>query len=625
MFHVFEPEYRILLVLPSLSQSHNSHMNTPPATPPSLESLSSFSKDFDSSSPETILETPVLSSCNGSKEENNHTDQAIIDEHDNRVPKQIDSIKQGGNDPTKDDSNKFDPVDSVAEVSREDISQGQSNKSTLSTLWVLFKEEITASDSEHGHDAIAERLMVFGLTVCLDSFLYTLTILPLRFVIAFYALIMNIWDNVKCGIRKRSLNLSQTRDLLKGLLIVLACIALQRIDASRMYHSIRGQAAIKLYVIFNVLEILDRLFCSFGGDILDSLFAKSTLCSDHRAASTKQRLRPAMFFGIAFIYISAHTIILFYQVITLNVAINSYSNALLTLLLSNQFIEIKGSVFKRFEKENLFQLSCADIVERFQLSMFLTIITVRNLVELTGSPQSTFSILPASFIPLFPFMSRLETLLTPVVIVMVSELIVDWLKHAFITKFNQIRPSVYSKYIDILCRDLVLGSPRTHSDTNAAIMKQKPPIDQSSILSRRIGFAALPLACLLVRMTIQTFSMISELSADMEDANCDTSLLTKVAQSGFARPLLLIALFLIIVLLKIMVGVYLMDYAKRRYTTMEKRMENEQLKQVDADKEVKRFRANFFDNPEDNVYGKEKPEVTLDNIERYTLFKSRIP
>ena len=105
--------------------------------------------------------------------------------------------------------------------------------------------------------------------------------------------------------------------------------------------------------------------------------------------------------------------------------------------------------------------------------MFLTIITVRNLVELTGTPQSTFSILPASFIPLFPFMSRLETLLTPVVIVMVSELIVDWLKHAFITKFNQIRPSVYSKYIDMLCRDLVLGSPRTQSDANAAIMKQK--------------------------------------------------------------------------------------------------------------------------------------------------------
>lgn len=60
-----------------------------------------------------------------------------------------------------------------------------------------------------------------------------------------------------------------------------------------------------------------------------------------------------------FCFTVAHTLVLFYQLVTLNVAINSYSNALLTLLLSNQFVEIKGSVFKKFEKENLFQLTCA--------------------------------------------------------------------------------------------------------------------------------------------------------------------------------------------------------------------------------------------------------------------------
>lgn len=55
----------------------------------------------------------------------------------------------------------------------------------------------------------------------------------------------------------------------------------------------------------------------------------------------------------------AHTLVLFYSLVSLNVAINSYDNALLTLLLSNQFVEIKGAVFKKFEKENLFQMSCA--------------------------------------------------------------------------------------------------------------------------------------------------------------------------------------------------------------------------------------------------------------------------
>jgi hypothetical protein len=56
-----------------------------------------------------------------------------------------------------------------------------------------------------------------------------------------------------------------------------------------------------------------------------------------------------------------HTSMLFFQVVTLNVAVNSYSNALLSLLMSNQFVEIKGTVFKKFEKENLFQMSCAGI------------------------------------------------------------------------------------------------------------------------------------------------------------------------------------------------------------------------------------------------------------------------
>lgn len=68
---------------------------------------------------------------------------------------------------------------------------------------------------------------------------------------------------------------------------------------------------------------------------------------------------------------------------------------------------------------------------------------------------------------------------------------VDWLKHAFITKFNQIRPSIYGKYIDVLCKDLVIGSPGRMSGRNHAF------VDQSPVVSRRIGFPVLPLACLV--------------------------------------------------------------------------------------------------------------------------------
>ena len=67
----------------------------------------------------------------------------------------------------------------------------------------------------------------------------------------------------------------------------------------------------------------------------------------------------AVDFAIAFVYISVHTLILLIQSVALNVAVNSNNNVLLTLLVSNNFVELKGSVFKKCEKQNLFQISCA--------------------------------------------------------------------------------------------------------------------------------------------------------------------------------------------------------------------------------------------------------------------------
>ena len=54
-----------------------------------------------------------------------------------------------------------------------------------------------------------------------------------------------------------------------------------------------------------------------------------------------------------------HTIVVLFQTITLNVAVNSHSKALLTIMVSNNFVELKGSVFKKFERNNLFQMSCS--------------------------------------------------------------------------------------------------------------------------------------------------------------------------------------------------------------------------------------------------------------------------
>jgi hypothetical protein len=287
---------------------------------------------------------------------------------------------------------------------------------------------------------------------------------------------------------------------------VASCFVLMRFDASRMYHGIRGQSAIKLYVIYNLLEVCDRLLSALGQDILECLFSRETL--DRNPDGRSKVMRPFWMFLLALVYTVVHATALFYQVITLNVAVNSYSNALLTLLMSNQFVEIKGTVFKKFEKESLFQITCADVVERFQLWLMLLIIAMRNMVEVgglsiqssapswtamfTGGATNTTtsfaasSILPMSF-TIFP--KYIAQVLNPFLLVLGSEMAVDWLKHAYITKFNQTKPQVYGKFFDVLAKDYYGNA---FQDPN---------------LTRRLGLPVIPLSCLFIRAAIQTYHM----------------------------------------------------------------------------------------------------------------------
>lgn len=315
---------------------------------------------------------------------------------------------------------------------------------------------------------------------------------------------------------------SDKADLLKGLLIIFTSLILMRLDASRMYHWIRMQAAIKLYVIYNVLEVGDRLFSAIGQDILECLFSKEAL--ERKADGRSKVLRPFWLFLLALAYTTLHATGLFYQVITLNVAVNSYSNALITLLMSNQFVEIKSTVFKKFEKENLFQLTCADVVERFQLWVMLTIIASRNFIETGGfnvglstpgpmssnpanasdaafshatPPRSATSILPQSFMIIPGLFSSLTAyaptvgqVLGPFLVVLGSEMAVDWLKHCYITKFNNTKPTMYNRFLDILAKDYYVNA---FADQN---------------LTKRLGLPVIPLSCLFIRAGVQTYQML---------------------------------------------------------------------------------------------------------------------
>ncbi|KAJ0396974.1 hypothetical protein P43SY_008636 [Pythium insidiosum] len=317
----------------------------------------------------------------------------------------------------------------------------------------LYKEvfgvhDIRRSDGVH-HERVhnflvvplnTEQLFAFGVLLALDSFLYVFTYLPLRILFA-------CGCAVTSSFHARVFRRTHFYDLMVAVILAVGTSVLWRVDMSRVYHAIRGQAMIKLY-------IFDRLFSSLGQDVLDSLYYTARF-------QPRRVLRMAMDFLVAIVYVVLHALLLFAQVVTINVAINSSNTSLLTLLISNNFAELKSCVFKKFEEQNLFQISCSDIVERFKLLLIIGLILLQ---------------------------SNVRDVAYGITMVMLAEMVIDWLKHAFITKFNQIPPSVYSKFITILCRDL---TGWRNEDTI---------LDHTHHVSRRLGLVSLPLACVVLRM-----------------------------------------------------------------------------------------------------------------------------
>ncbi|KAH8828443.1 eukaryotic membrane protein family-domain-containing protein [Flagelloscypha sp. PMI_526] len=483
-----------------------------------------------------------------------------------------------------------------------------------------------------------EKIIGFGFVLCFDSFLFSFTILPIRFTLALVRLVKNL-----LGFCSPPLPPSQKADLLRALLLVLSIVVLVPLtDASKIYHTIRGQDTIKLYVIFNALEIADRLCAAIGQDILDCLFSRSTLEPlSHRIPVTSNTFRPFVYFVLALIYVVTHTLVMVYQLIALNVAVNSYDNALLTLLVSNQFVEIKGSVFKKFEKDNLFQIACADIVERFTLALMLTIVAFRNLVELTIAEidPSEGIVLPKSF-GWWKGNNVLWTISSPVLTVMASETLVDWLKHAFITKFNHIRVSVYERYIDVLCRDLASASAFGRR------ARKHNYVDQSPLVARRLGFASLPLAVLALLVGTQSFALIFSMGSS-ETSWSEWSIYT-LSQTDIIHYLewaIMAALFwLCAVVVKIILGVNLLSYATRRRAGVEEREEADKINDFGRDpigegKEEQRYNKELktlLDDARDDVspvaeigerpLGLKKTKgkrerVKLEDLTRYTMIK----
>ncbi|XP_001190526.2 transmembrane anterior posterior transformation protein 1 homolog isoform X1 [Strongylocentrotus purpuratus] len=314
-----------------------------------------------------------------------------------------------------------------------------------------------------------EKMMTYGFFLCMDAFLFIFTFLPLRVIIACLRLL-----TFPCSPRGRSrLKAAEICDLLKVVILVVCTYLLDKLDISMLYHIVRGQAVIKLYIIYNMLEVADKLFSSVGQDILDALFWTATEKRDKK----RDHLGIVPHLLLAIIYVTLHAILAIFQATTLNVAFNSFSTALLTIMMSNNFVELKGSVFKKFDKFNLYQISCSDVRERYHYMVLLFFVVLRNMAEFSWSFDHFCKMLP------------------DVLMVLSAEVLIDWVKHAFISKFNALPASTYTEFRASLAYDMVISR------------KKNAFSDHSDLVARRMGFIPLPLACVVIRIIRQTVKL----------------------------------------------------------------------------------------------------------------------
>jgi hypothetical protein len=81
-------------------------------------------------------------------------------------------------------------------------------------------------------------------------------------------------------------------------------------------------------------------------------------------------------------------------------------------------------------------VSCSDVRERFHLFALLFVVVLQTMKEYGWREESFWSLAPDCLT------------------VLGAEIIVDWLKHAFITRFNEVSAEVYKDYTISLAYDL---------------------------------------------------------------------------------------------------------------------------------------------------------------------------
>jgi hypothetical protein len=208
---------------------------------------------------------------------------------------------------------------------------------------------------------------------------------------------------------------------------------------------------------------------------------------------------------------------------------------------------------------------CADIVERFDTFIFLSVAWIQSAGE------SSHQLLDAAFY------------------IVVGEVIVDWTKHSFVTKFNKIHHSLYGDFLETLMHEML---PRDHNHEGR--------VDPTQVVARRVGLGVLPLACVSTRFLLT--HVISPVSTSLAGV------------SLWLRVSIWLTAFVCLLALKLLLSSLLM-YGSCKYVARRMRKRNATVGSSAYAR-----------------YGISSPAMVhmaggadLSKIDRYSLFKSRIP
>lgn len=123
-----------------------------------------------------------------------------------------------------------------------------------------------------------EKFCLYGGLLCADAILGLFTSLPVRVLSQTVRLVVSVatFKSKASSSKRRAWGIhpyarEHLNDVLWLFMLAVAVTYTHMLDVSVIYHYIRGQETIKLYMACHVLETFDKLLCSFNSNVLDAL------------------------------------------------------------------------------------------------------------------------------------------------------------------------------------------------------------------------------------------------------------------------------------------------------------------------------------------------------------------